>query len=77
MRRSNGENHRIKVEMMKEFYPDDTLSEYELDHFLPLELGGCPDCLGTFGLNHMVQVQAPTKSMRLKIIYIAASVMDQ
>lgn len=50
VRPSGAETHRIKVQMLQELHPDGTLSEYELDHFLPLELGGCPDCLDNLWL---------------------------
>jgi hypothetical protein len=35
--------HAIKVELMRAEGVNDA-SAYELDHLIPLELGGCPDC---------------------------------
>ncbi len=36
--------NRIKRERMMRYTLSGTLSEYELDHIIPLELGGCPNC---------------------------------
>jgi len=36
---------RIKRQRMDEYHLPGVLSDYELDHIVPLELGGCPDCL--------------------------------
>jgi hypothetical protein len=36
-------NH-IKSEMLQARGSPSQASDYELDHFIPLELGGCPDC---------------------------------
>jgi hypothetical protein len=35
----------IKAERMREYGLVGEMSDYELDHIIPLELGGCPDCL--------------------------------
>jgi len=35
---------RIKAERMREYDLGGEKSDYELDHVIPLELGGCPDC---------------------------------
>lgn len=37
--------HRIKLQIMEESGAVGSPGEYELDHFIPLELGGCPDCI--------------------------------
>lgn len=37
--------HRLKVQIMVVYGRSGDLAEYELDHFIPLELGGCPDCV--------------------------------
>jgi hypothetical protein len=37
--------NRIKRERFEEEKLPGTPSDYELDHLIPLELGGCPDCL--------------------------------
>jgi hypothetical protein len=50
VRPSGAETHRIKLEMMRELNSAGSLSEYELDHYLPIELGGCPDCLDNLWL---------------------------
>ena len=34
----------IKMRMVSAKADDSSASDYELDHFIPLELGGCPDC---------------------------------
>ncbi len=38
--------NKIKVERMSAYGDADSLSNYELDHLISLELGGCPDCVG-------------------------------
>jgi len=38
--------NRIKRERMVSQALPGTASDYELDHIIPLELGGCPDCEG-------------------------------
>jgi len=35
----------IKVQTMKDYGHTDADNHYELDHFISLELGGCPDCV--------------------------------
>ncbi len=37
--------HRLKLQIMAAYGRRGDSREYELDHFIPLELGGCPDCL--------------------------------
>jgi hypothetical protein len=37
--------NRIKRELMVEYQLPGQPLDYELDHMIPLELGGCPDCL--------------------------------
>lgn len=37
--------HRLKLQIMKAYRRGGDLNGYELDHFIPLELGGCPDCV--------------------------------
>ncbi len=34
----------IKIEQLRELNLGGMPSDYELDHLIPLELGGCPDC---------------------------------
>jgi len=36
--------HRLKLQIMAAYGRSGGLRDYELDHFIPLELGGCPDC---------------------------------
>ncbi len=36
---------KIKQERIQAYGDTDSLKNYELDHLIPLELGGCPDCL--------------------------------
>lgn len=36
---------KIKQERMQAYGDTDSLKNYELDHLIPLELGGCPDCV--------------------------------
>jgi hypothetical protein len=36
--------HAIKRDRMQQYALPGMLSDYELDHMVPLELGGCPDC---------------------------------
>lgn len=36
---------KIKQERMQAYGDTDSLKNYELDHLIPLELGGCPDCI--------------------------------
>jgi len=36
--------HRLKLRIMAAYGRKGDLRDYELDHFIPLELGGCPDC---------------------------------
>lgn len=35
---------RIKTERIRQYDLTGAAGDYELDHFIPLELGGCPDC---------------------------------
>lgn len=37
--------NKIKVQTMKSYVFTDSEADYELDHFISLELGGCPDCV--------------------------------
>lgn len=37
--------HRLKIQIMATYGYSGDLRDYELDHFIPLELGGCPDCV--------------------------------
>jgi hypothetical protein len=37
--------HRLKLQIMAVYDRRGDLRAYELDHFIPLELGGCPDCV--------------------------------
>jgi hypothetical protein len=37
--------HRLKLQIMETYGRSGEMAEYELDHFIPLELGGCPDCV--------------------------------
>src|ERR1039458_1921178 len=37
--------HRLKLQIMAAYGLNGDPSEYELDHFIPLELGGCGDCV--------------------------------
>jgi hypothetical protein len=37
--------NRLKVQIMAAYNRGRDLRDYELDHFIPLELGGCPDCV--------------------------------
>lgn len=37
--------NKIKAERMKAYEYTDAPTNYELDHLIPLELGGCPDCV--------------------------------
>jgi hypothetical protein len=37
--------HRLKLQIMAAYGRSGDLRDYELDHFIPLELGGCPDCV--------------------------------
>jgi hypothetical protein len=37
--------HRLKVQLLAAYDRTGDLRDYELDHFIPLELGGCPDCV--------------------------------
>jgi hypothetical protein len=37
--------HRLKLQIMVAYGRSGDLRNYELDHFIPLELGGCPDCV--------------------------------
>src|SRR6202034_1520217 len=37
--------HRLKLQIMATYGRGGDLRDYELDHFIPLELGGCADCL--------------------------------
>ncbi len=37
--------HDLKRQLIAAYGLKDSLSDYELDHFIPLELGGCPDCV--------------------------------
>jgi hypothetical protein len=36
---------RLKLQIMEAYRRSGDLKDYELDHFIPLELGGCPDCV--------------------------------
>jgi len=36
--------NRIKHRVMRTYGATRSIHEYELDHLIPLELGGCPDC---------------------------------
>jgi hypothetical protein len=37
--------HQLKLQIMEAYHAGGELRDYELDHFVPLELGGCPDCV--------------------------------
>jgi hypothetical protein len=37
--------HNLKLQIMETYRASGELRDYELDHFIPLELGGCPDCV--------------------------------
>jgi hypothetical protein len=37
--------NRLKLQIMAAYGRGGDLRDYELDHFIPLELGGCPDCV--------------------------------
>jgi hypothetical protein len=37
--------NRLKPQIMAAYGLGNDLRNYELDHFVPLELGGCPDCV--------------------------------
>jgi hypothetical protein len=45
VRPSRSVAYHLKVRVMAAYGRNDPPSEYELDHFIPLELGGCPDCV--------------------------------
>ena len=36
---------KIKTQTMKAYHSTGAADQYELDHFISLELGGCPDCV--------------------------------
>jgi hypothetical protein len=36
--------NRLKHELLREYGLSGSIHDYELDHLIPLELGGCPDC---------------------------------
>lgn len=36
---------RLKIQIMQSYGNDGDFRDFELDHFIPLELGGCPDCI--------------------------------
>jgi hypothetical protein len=38
-------SNRLKHEVMESYRVTGSIHDYELDHFIPLELGGCPDCI--------------------------------
>jgi hypothetical protein len=44
IRPSRGISNRIKRQMFQNRGLPGVLSDYELDHIVPLELGGCPNC---------------------------------
>jgi hypothetical protein len=37
--------NRLKLQIIAAYGLGGDLRDYELDHFIPLELGGCPDCI--------------------------------
>jgi hypothetical protein len=45
VRPSSTITHRLKLQIMMAYGINGDPSEYELDHFIPLELGGCGDCV--------------------------------
>lgn len=45
VRPSRKNSHRLKAVIMAEYGIRGDFRDYELDHFIPLELGGCPDCI--------------------------------
>jgi hypothetical protein len=45
VRPSRGLAYHLKVRVMTLYGVNGATSDYELDHFIPLELGGCPDCV--------------------------------
>jgi hypothetical protein len=48
--------------MLARLGPNASLRDYELDHFIPLELGGCPDCIE----NLWLEPYAPVPGARQK-----------
>jgi hypothetical protein len=45
VRPSSSVTNKIKVSQLLAYGFPDTMSDYELDHLISLELGGCPDCV--------------------------------
>lgn len=45
VRPSSSVTNKIKVERMAAYGYSDAMGNYELDHLISLELGGCPDCV--------------------------------
>jgi hypothetical protein len=45
IRPTSGKMRSLKAQMMKDVGSNRSPREYELDHFISLELGGCPDCI--------------------------------
>jgi len=37
-------SHALKIKLIQDGKHPGTISDYELDHFIPLELGGCAKC---------------------------------
>ncbi len=37
--------HKLKLQIMEAYDNNRDPRDFELDHFIPLELGGCPDCV--------------------------------
>lgn len=40
----------LKRELIERYHPPGKATDDELDHYIPLELGGCPDCLANLWL---------------------------
>jgi len=38
-------SNRLKHQVMNRYHSAGSIHDYELDHLIPLELGGCPTCL--------------------------------
>lgn len=45
VRPSSAVTRRLKLDLMRTYAISGEPSDYELDHFIPLELGGCSDCV--------------------------------
>lgn len=45
VRPPSSETNKIKVMQLMAYGFPDVMSDYELDHLISLELGGCPDCV--------------------------------